>query len=33
MNYNLSQFIDPIKALPLKEKYTKEELLTPDFFN
>lgn len=31
MKYNLSQFVDPIKALPIKKKYTKEELLIPNF--
>ena len=31
MKYNLKQFTNVIKVLPLKKKYTKEELLTPDF--
>ena len=31
MKYSLKQFTNVIKVLPLKKKYTKEELLTPDF--
>lgn len=31
MKYNLEQFTDAIKALPIRKKYKKEDLLTPDF--
>lgn len=31
MKYNLEQFVEAIKALPIKKKYKKEDLLTPDF--
>ena len=31
MKYTLDEYIDKIKLLPIKNKYTKEEILTQDF--
>ena len=31
MKYTLNEYISKIKSLPIKNKYTKEEILTQDF--
>ena len=31
MKYTLNKYINKIKSLPIKDKYTKEEILTQDF--